>query len=107
MNTVAWLVGLGTAVWFGAVAAKAGRNWLSWAVAGGLFGLIVSVIILGLAQAASVPVSYQAVVKLKLESISASVLVVGLIGALVTWRLLATRARTKDEKSEAASASPA
>ena len=41
------------------MASRAGRSWILWAVGGAAFGLVISTIVLGLAQAASIPFSDQ------------------------------------------------
>jgi hypothetical protein len=59
IGRVPWLLALLTAGWFGWMASCAGRSWILWAVGGATFGLVISTIVLGLAQAATIPFSDQ------------------------------------------------
>jgi hypothetical protein len=57
LGNVPWLLALLTAAWFGWMAWNAARNWILWAVGGAAFGLVASTIVIGLANAASIPFS--------------------------------------------------
>jgi len=57
ISTVPWVVACVTALGFGLLARRTGRRWSLWALAGGFFALIVSTIVWGLGQAASIPYS--------------------------------------------------
>jgi len=76
-----------TAAWFGWMASRAGRNWILWAVGGAAFGLVTSTIILGLAQAASIPFSIRERKLDRLEWTMAAVAVIGLGGWALTSSL--------------------
>lgn len=82
MELVPWLIALASAACFGLIAFRAGRNWVSLAVPGGLFGLIACTCVFGLAQAASIPFSdRQRATQHVLWTIIAAVLVALVAGA--------------------------
>lgn len=85
MSTVtSWLFALGTAVWFGAMARRAGRNWFGWAVGGAIFALVASTLVLGVSHAMFLPVSHAAYSAYRAKSICAALLVIVTVGWLVT-----------------------
>ncbi len=55
VGIIPWPVAFVTAVWFGVMALKAGKNAVLWAVGGGVLGLVTTTIIMGLAQAVFIP----------------------------------------------------
>jgi hypothetical protein len=48
---IPWPVAAATAAWFGLMAWKSGKTVVLWAIGGGVLGLVLSTIVLGLAQA--------------------------------------------------------
>jgi hypothetical protein len=87
MRSVPWLFSLGTAVWFGIMAYRARRNWLLWASGGAVFALLTTTIIMGIGEAAFVPVSYEAEVRFRIEVVGMAILTVGFLGWLFTFDL--------------------
>jgi hypothetical protein len=55
IGVIPWPVAAATAVWFGVMAYKAGKNALLWGIGGGLLALVVTTVVMGLGQAAFVP----------------------------------------------------
>lgn len=55
IGLIPWPVAAATAVWFGVMAYRAGKNRALWAIGGGVLGLVVTTIVLGLAQATFIP----------------------------------------------------
>lgn len=76
MNSIAsvcWALGVAGALMYGAVAWKQAHNPVIWSLGGGLFTLLLSTIIIGLADAASIPFSLaQAKTFLAWETIGAA-----------------------------------
>jgi hypothetical protein len=87
MQNLPWLFAVVTAVWFGAMAFRARRNWVPWAGAGALFGLVTATIIMGLGEAAFMPISHEAEVRFRIKTIVATAAVVGILGWLFTLDL--------------------
>ena len=56
-ETLPWLFAILTGVWFGFMAARAGRSRALWAVGGAAFGLVASALVIGLGRAGSIPFS--------------------------------------------------
>jgi hypothetical protein len=108
MHQLPWLTSLGAAVWFGFMAYRAGRNWALWVVGGALFGLVTTTLILGVAQAAFIPLSHDALVRFHVLISMAAVLVVAALGWLFTLDLQRWRSdRHKDQKVTVPPAPPA
>ena len=55
IGMVPWPVAALTAVWFGFMAYKAGKNAVLWGIGGGVMALIVTTLVMGLGQAAFIP----------------------------------------------------
>ena len=73
-----------TALWLGWVGWQANRNWFAWGFTGGLLGLIATTLIVGLAEAAYIPLSPDANFGFLLRSGLAAVVVIGAVGAIFT-----------------------
>ena len=84
MHQLPWLTSLGAAVWFGIMAYRGGRNWALWVVGGALFGLVTATLILGVAEAAFIPLSHDALVRFHVLMAILAVLVVAVLGWLLT-----------------------
>jgi len=98
MQMLPWSFSLATAIWFGMMARRAGRNWVPWALGGALFALVTTTVILGVSQAAFIPLSHGAVVRFRIKTVAAACLIVGFLGWLLTlslqrWRLGARQER--------------
>jgi hypothetical protein len=55
VGAIPWPVAAATAAWFGFMAWKSGKTVVLWAIGGGVLGLVLSTLILGLAQALFIP----------------------------------------------------
>jgi hypothetical protein len=82
-----FLLSIGTAVWFGAMAFRAGRNCIAWALGGALFALVAATLILGVFHATFLPMSHEAYVKFRVESLAIACLVILAVGWLLTSSL--------------------
>ena len=87
IGPVPWVLAILTAGWFGWLASSVGRNWILWAVGGAAFGLVISTIIFGLCQAASIPFSDHERSADRLEWTVAAVLVILIAGWALTSSL--------------------
>lgn len=76
-----------TAVWFGFLARRANRGWLVWTIGGALFALVASTIVIGLGNAAHIPMSHAADVRFKFEIVALACLLVFALGWLFTLPL--------------------
>jgi hypothetical protein len=83
----AWLLALGTGVWFGAMALRAGRNCFAWALGGALFGLVAATLVLGIWHSTFLPMSHEAYAKFHVESVASATLVILVVGWLSTASL--------------------
>ena len=87
VGLIPWPVAVATAIWFGVMAYKAGKNCALWAIGGGLLGLVLTTIVLGLAQATFIPFASDETAPLRLKvAVLAILLVVG-VGWLFTGSL--------------------
>ena len=77
---VPWLFALATAVWFGWMAHRAGRTWISWALGGAFFALVATTLVLGVSGAMFVPMSHEAIETHRVKSLAACAFVVLLFG---------------------------
>jgi hypothetical protein len=87
IGSIPWPVAAGTAIWFGVMAHKAGKNFVLWAIGGGLLGLLVTTIVLGLAQATFIPFSTQEITPFRLTIAGLAILLVAGAGWLFTGSL--------------------
>lgn len=87
IGSIPWPVAVATAAWFGIMAHRAGKSTVLWAVGGGLLGLVVTTIILGLAQATFIPFDSQQVAPVRLKAAALAILVVLGTGWLFTGSL--------------------
>lgn len=107
---VPWPVAAATAVWFGVMAYKSGKNIVLWAIGGGVLGLVLTTLILGLGQATFIPYHTGEIALFRLKLTAAAVIVVLCVGWLFTGtlhrRLLAAW-RNRTSAPEPASKPPA
>jgi hypothetical protein len=87
IGSIPWPVAAATAVWFGVMACKAGKNSVLWAIGGALLGLVVTTVILGLAQATFIPFSTEEIAPFRLKMAGLAVLVIVCAGWLFTGTL--------------------
>ena len=79
VGIIPWPVAVVTAIWFAIMALKAHKNATLWAIGGGALGLIVTTLILGLAQAMFIPMSDAEVLPFRIKiSFLAIVIVAGM-----------------------------
>ncbi len=55
VGIIPWPIAIVTGLWFGMMAFKAKKNAVLWAIGGAVLGLIVTTLVLGLAQAMFIP----------------------------------------------------
>jgi hypothetical protein len=84
---IPWPVAAATAVWFGVMAYKAGKNRALWAIGGGLLGLVVTTIVMGLAQATFIPYSTGEIAPLRFKMAVLAIFLVLCVGWLFTGTL--------------------
>ena len=87
IGLIPWPVALATAVWFGVMAARSDKNFVLWAIGGGLLGLVVTTIILGLGQATFMPFSTEAITPFRLRTAGLAILLILGVGWLFTGSL--------------------
>ena len=82
-----WLMACAGAAWFGWIAFRTNRNWISSAITGALFALVITTFVFGLGQATAIPFSdnQRAGQQLLWALISAGIL--GAVGSLFTFWL--------------------
>ena len=87
VGIIPWPVAVVTAVWFALMAVKARKNAALWAIGGGALGLIVTTIIMGLAQAVFIPMVDDQVAPYRIKMAILAVLVVFAVGWLFAGSL--------------------
>ena len=101
---IPWPIAAATAAWFGVMAWKSAKTVVLWAIGGGVLGLVVSTLVLGLAQAIFIPFYTGQTPIFRLKMVVLAVLVVFCVGWLFTGglhrRLLASwKNRNKSDQS--------
>ena len=87
VGSIPWPVALATAAWFGVMAYKAGKSSVLWAIGGGLMGLVVTTVILGLAQATFLPFDSEQVAPFRLKVAALAIVLIACVGWLFTGSL--------------------
>ena len=87
VGLIPWPVAVATAIWFGVMAYKAGKNCALWAIGGGLLGLALTTIVLGLAQANFIPFSTDEITPFRFKVAAVAILLVLGVGWLFTGSL--------------------
>jgi hypothetical protein len=87
IGSIPWPVALATAAWFGVMAARAHKNWVLWAIGGGLLGMIVTTLVMGLGQATFMPFSTEAIAPFRLKMALLAALIMLGVGWLFTGTL--------------------
>ncbi len=87
IGSIPWPVACAAAIWFGVMAFKSGKNIALWAIGGGLLGLVVTTIVLGLAQATFIPFSTEEIAPFRFKVAALAVVLVVCIGWLFTGSL--------------------
>ena len=86
-NTIPWLFAAATAVWFGLLAFRAQRSFLLWGFGGGLFALVTSTIVFGLARATYIALSHEAYVHRLTQALFLSFFLILVLGWFFTASL--------------------
>ena len=111
VGSIPWPVAAATAIWFGVMAYKAGKNRALWCIGGGLLGLVITTIVLGLGQAVFLPFSTEQIAPFRLGMAVLAVVLVFGAGWLFTGslhrHLLASLKRTEPPAPEAPAKTPA
>jgi hypothetical protein len=84
---IPWPVAAATAVWFGVMAYRAGKNRVLWALGGGMLGMLVTSLVMGLGQATFLPFYSAEVPAFRLKIAVLAILLVLGIGWLFTGSL--------------------
>ena len=82
-----WALCLAAAIWFGWMARGAGRNWILWALGGGMFALLASTIVIGLMHAGIIALSHDAQTLLDFGSVALAGVMVMVLGWFFTDNL--------------------
>jgi len=109
IGSIPWPVAVATATWFGVMAYRAGKNFVVWAIGGGLLGLGVTTIVLGLGQATFLPFATEEIAAFRLKIAGVAILLVVFVGWLFTGSLhrhLLASLKRGAEPAPGASANP-
>jgi hypothetical protein len=87
IGVIPWPVAAATAVWFGIMAHKAGKNAVLWGVGGGVLGLIVTTLVMGLGQAAFIPFTSAEQSTFRIKIAALAIFIVFCLGWLFTGTL--------------------
>jgi len=87
VGAIPWPVAVATAIWFGVMAYKSGKNCVLWSIGGGLLGLVVTTIVMGLGQATFIPFSTEEIAPFRLKMAGLAILLVLFAGWLFTGSL--------------------
>ena len=87
VGSIPWPVAIAAAVWFGVMAYRSGKNFVLWAIGGGLLGLVLTTIVLGLAQATFIPYSTAEIAPFRLKMALLAIILVLCVGWLFTGTL--------------------
>jgi hypothetical protein len=111
VGVIPWPVAVATAIWFGVMAYKSGKNCVLWSIGGGLLGLVVTTIVLGLGQATFIPLSTEEIAPFRFKMAALAILLVLFAGWLFTGslhrHLLASLKQSAAPPPEAPPAQPA
>jgi len=81
---VPWLVAFGMGLVFAWLAHRADCSWVLWSLSGFILGLSVTTVVLGLSQAAFIPVSHEAAASFQTESVVGALFLNLLLGWVFT-----------------------
>jgi hypothetical protein len=87
VGVVPWPVAAATAIWFGVMAYKAGKNATLWAIGGGMLALIITTVVMGLGQAAFVPFTSEQQSMFRIKIGALAIFIVFCLGWLFTGSL--------------------
>jgi hypothetical protein len=106
IGNIPWPVTAATAAWFGLMAYRAGKNSVVWAIGGGVLALVVSTIVMGLAQAMFIPYYTDEIATVRLKVAVIAVLLVFCLGWLFTGTLHQHIRELLKQRNQAAAAVP-
>lgn len=84
IGAVPWPVAAATAIWFGVMAYKAGKNATLWAIGGGMLALIITTLVMGLGQAAFIPFTSEQESMFRIKIAALAIFIVFCLGWLFT-----------------------
>jgi hypothetical protein len=87
IGLVPWPVAVATAVWFGVMAYKAGKNTVLWGIGGGVLALVITTIVMGLGQAAFIPFTSEQQSMFRIKIAGLAIFIVLCLGWLFTGSL--------------------
>ena len=87
IGAIPWPLAAATATWFGLMAYRARKNCVVWAIGGGVLALVVTTIVMGLAQATFIPYYIGEIAPFRLKMAGVAVLLVFCMGWLFTGTL--------------------
>ena len=87
VGIIPWPVACLTGVWLGIMASKAEKNAVLWAIGGGVLGLVVTTIILGLAQSVFIPMTTDQITPYRIKAALVAVIAVFCLGWLFAGSL--------------------
>ena len=88
IGLIPWPVAAATAAWFGVMAYKAGKNCVVWAIGGGVLALVVTTIVMGLAQATFIPYYTEEIAAFRLK-VAGLAVAAGVVPGLAVYGNLA------------------
>ena len=94
-------VAVATAAWFGVMAYRAGKNCVVWAIGGAVLALVVTTLVMGLAQATFIPHYTEEIAWFRLKVAGVAVLLVFCLGWLFTGTLHAHIAELLKRREQA------
>ncbi len=111
VGAIPWPVAVATAIWFGVMAYKAGKNCALWAIGGGVLGLALTTMVLGLGQATFIPFSDEEIAPFRIKMAVLAIVVVLCVGWLFSGtlhrHLLALLKRTSEPPAPPPATKPA
>ena len=78
-----WVFLILTGIWFGYIGYKADGRWIAWAIGGALFGLTASTMVIGLCDAAYIPLSHSEETMVQLKTMVFASLPMLLVGGCI------------------------
>jgi hypothetical protein len=84
INIAPWIFAGLTAISFGMLAARAQRNWVLWAIGGGLFALVVTTVVFGLSRATLIPISDDTISHVRIRAMLLTLLLLLVLGWIFT-----------------------
>jgi hypothetical protein len=87
VGSIPWPIAVASAAWFGFMAYKSEKNFVLWAIGGGLMGLVITTIVVGLGQATFIPYYTAEVSAFRLKAAGLALVLVLCVGWLFTGPL--------------------